>query len=151
LPKIWRSISINLWFISRKLNQKPARDGVRSLPVKLPGRYEALLRRLTPVPTTVAWAVPSVSDKGKFLEPNRFGYLVAVNEEPSKIYFLTRTLFGSASKILEIDQCKVSLEPRLLYEEVNLHSLGKNRRITFKFDRGCDGLAAKVAAELENR
>jgi hypothetical protein len=76
---------------------------------------------------------------------------VAVNQEPSKIYFLTRTLFGSASKILEIEQWKVSLESRLLYDELNLHSLAKYRRITFKFDRGSDGLASRVAAELENR
>jgi Domain of unknown function (DUF4126) len=151
LPKIWRSISMNLWFISRKLNQTSSPGGIERLPVKLPGRYEALFRRLTPATTTVAWAVPCVSGKGKFLEPNRFGYLVATNEEPSKVYFITRTMIGSASKVLEIEQFKVSLERRLLYEELNLHSLDRNRRITFKFDRGNDGLAAKVAAELENR
>jgi hypothetical protein len=84
------------------------------------------------------------------LAPDRFGYLMASNEEPSKVFFIARTMIGSASKMLEIEQFKASLERRLLYEELNLYSLGKNR-FTFKFDRSRAGLAAKVAAELENR
>jgi hypothetical protein len=151
LPRIWRSISIALWFISRKLNQTSSSETIDKLPDKLPARFEALFRRLTEPTATVAWAVPCVSGKGKFLEPNRFGYLVASNEEPSKVYFITKTLIGSASKMLEIEQFKVALERRLLYEELNLHSLGKNRRFSFKFDRARAGLAAKVAEDLEHR
>ena len=60
-------------------------------------------------------------------------------------------MIGSASKMLEIEQFKVSLERRLLYEELNLYSLGKNRRFNFKFDQARSGLAAKVAEELEHR
>ncbi len=151
LPKIWRSISMNLWFISRKLNQLTGGDNTDSLPTKLPGRYDALFRRMTNTAVTVAWAVPCVSGKGKYLEPNRFGYLVASNEDPSKVWFITKTMFGSGSKMLEIEQFKVSFERRLLFEELNLYSLGKNRRFTFRFDRANAGTAAKVAAELENR
>jgi uncharacterized protein DUF4126 len=151
LPKIWRSIAMNLWFISRKLNQTSSPDNTEKLPARLPSRYDALFRRLTGAAATVAWAVPCVSGKGRYLQPNRFGYLVASNEEPSKVYFIARAMIGSASKMLEIEQFKVSQERRLLYEELNLYSLGKNRRFTFKFDRGHAGVAAKVAAELENR
>ena len=53
--------------------------------------------------------------------------------------------------MLEIEQFKVSLERRLLFEELRLYSLGKNRRFSFRFDRSNAGLAAKVAADLENR
>ena len=151
LPRIWRSISIRVWFITRKLNQTSSSEVIDKLPDKLPARYEAMFHRLTAPGTGVAWAVPCVSGRGKFLEPNRFGYLVASNEEPNKVYFITKTIIGSASKMLEIEQFKVSLERRLLYEELNLYSLGKNRRFTFKFDRARAGLAAKVAEELEHR
>jgi hypothetical protein len=151
LPRIWRSISIKLWFIARKLNQMSGSETVDKLPNKLPGRFEALFRRLTQPTATVAWAAPCVSGKGKYLQPNRFGYLVASNEEPNKVYFITRTMIGSASKMLEIEQFKVSLECRLLYEELNLYSPGRNRRFNFKFDRARAGLAAKVAEELERR
>jgi hypothetical protein len=151
LPRIWRSISITLWFIARKLNQMSGSEPIDTLPNKLPGRFEALFRRLTQPTATVAWAVPCVSGKGKFLEPNRFGYLVASNEESNKVYFITKTMIGSASKMLEIEQFKVVLECRLLYEELNLYGPAKNRRFNFKFDRAGAGLAAKVAEELEHR
>ena len=151
LPKIWRSISMNLWFISRKLNQISGTANSDQLPAKLPSRYDALFRRLTGNASTVAWAVPCVSGKGRYLEPNRFGYLVASHDEPSKVWFITRTMFGSASKMLEIEQFKFSLERRLLFEELKFYSLGKNRRFIFKFDCASAGLAAKVAAALENR
>jgi hypothetical protein len=85
------------------------------------------------------------------LEPNRFGYLVAGDDAFSKVWFITKSLFGSASKMLEIEQFKVSLERRLLFEELRLYSLGKNSRFSFRFDRSSAGLAAKVAADLENR
>jgi hypothetical protein len=150
LPKIWRSISMNLWFISRKLNQISGTERIEQLPSKLSSRYEALFRRLSSN-APVAWAVFCVSGKGKYLEPNRFGYLVASNDEPSKVWFITKTRLRSASKMLEIEQFKVSLERRLLFEELNLYSLGKNRRFSFKFDSASAGLATKVAAELENR
>jgi hypothetical protein len=152
LPKIWRSIWMNLWFISRKLNQTTAGDeNIEKLPAKLSSRHEALFRRLTGNSATVAWAVPCVSGRGKYLEPNRFGYLVASNEDPSKLWFITKALIGTASKMLEIEQFKISLERRLLFEELNLYSPGKNRRFTFRFDRGSAGLADRVAEELENR
>jgi hypothetical protein len=151
LPRIWRSISIKLWFISRKLNLMSSSETIDKLPNNLPGRFEALFRRLTEPTATVTWAEPCVSGKGKFLEPNRFGYLVASNEQLNKVYFITKTVIGSASKMLEIEQFKVSLETRLFYEELNLYSLGKNRRFNFKFDRAQAGLAAKVAEELARR
>jgi hypothetical protein len=151
LPKIWRSISMNLWFISRKLNQITGVANVDQLPTKLPSRYDALFRRLAGNAPAVAWAVPCVSGKGKYLEPNRFGYLVASHNEPSKVWFITRTMFGSASKMLEIEEFKFSLENRLLFEELKFYSLGKNRRFIFKFDCASASLAAKVAAVLENR
>jgi Domain of unknown function (DUF4126) len=152
LPKIWRSTLVNLWFISRKLNQISGPGSVENLPAKLPSRYNKSFRRLTgAAEATIAWAVPCVSGKGKYLEPNRFGYLVATNESPRKVCFIIRTMVGSASRLLEIEQFKVSMERRLLFEELNLHGLGKNHRYTFKFDSGSAGLAAKVAAELEYR
>src|SRR5258707_1285994 len=72
LPRIWRSVSITLWFIVRKLNQTSSSETIDKLPDKLPARFEALFRRLTEPTATVAWAAPCVSGKGKYLEPNRF-------------------------------------------------------------------------------
>jgi uncharacterized protein DUF4126 len=152
LPRLWRSISTNLWFISRKLNQLPLVDDPEKLPAHLPSAYDASFRRLTGASATVDWAVPGVTGKGKFMEPNRFGFLVATTEEPAKVYFVTKgSLFGGASKMVEIDQFTASLERRLLCEELHLHTLAKNRHFSFKFDRSRAALATKVAAALQAR
>jgi hypothetical protein len=147
LPRIWRSISVNLWMIARKLNQLSLGNTDIKLPDQFPARFETGFRRLTGRETTVAWAAPCVSGKGKNLEPNRFGYLIATNEDLNKVYFVTKTLLGDSSKTLEID--KVSLDHRLLCEELNLCS--KDRPFSFKFDHSRAQIASAIARNLERR
>jgi uncharacterized protein DUF4126 len=150
LPRLWRSISMRIWFISRKLNQR-AGQPIVSLPTHLPSRFNSTFGKLTGPDFNVAWAVPCVSGKGKFLDPNRFGYLVAVRERASKVYFITKRLFGGASTLLEIEDFNVALERRMLFDELNLFSPGKNRRFVFLFDRGNADLATKVADDLRRQ
>jgi uncharacterized protein DUF4126 len=146
LPRLWRSIAIKIWFISRKLNYMWNGEKVDSLPTRLPSQFEKAIRGVGE--NQIRWAVPCISGKGKYLGSNRFGYLAATTEEPSKVYFLTKKPFGGVSKVVEIEHFKVSVDRRLLYDELDLYSSGKNRRYTFRFDRGQEGIAAKVAEEL---
>jgi hypothetical protein len=145
LPRIWRSIYVKIWLISRKLNQLSVGQTGIKLPDQFPARFEAGFRRLTGRETTVAWAAPCVSGKG--VEPDRFGYLVATNEDLNKVYFVTRSLLGDTGKVLEIE--KVSLDHRLLCEELHLQSNGQ--RYTFKFDHSRAAIAAGIAQNLERR
>jgi hypothetical protein len=147
LPKIWRSIHVHFWMIARKLNRLPIAEAAGKLPDHLPARFKSSLRRLTGRETNVSWAAPCVSGKGKNLDPNRFGYLIATNEDFNKGYFVTKSFFGDPSKTMEIDQ--VSLEHKLLWEELHLH--GKDGRFTFKFDHGRASVASAIAGDLERR
>jgi Domain of unknown function (DUF4126) len=147
LPRIWRSISVNFWMIARKLNQLSIDGAEIKLPDQFPARFETSFRRLTGRETTVAWAAPCVSGKGKNLEPDRFGYLIATNEDLKKVYFVTKTFLGDASKTLEID--KASLDHKLLCEELNLYS--KEHRFSFKFDHSRARIASAIARNLERR
>jgi hypothetical protein len=124
LPKIWRSISVHFWMIARKLNQLPSDETERKLPDQIPGRFETSFRRLTGRETSVSWAGPCVSGKGKQLKTNRFGYLIATNEVLNKVYFVAKSFIGDPSKTMEID--KASLEHKLLCDELHLH--GKDGR-----------------------
>jgi hypothetical protein len=147
LPRIWRSISVNLWMIARKLNRLPIDETDGKLPDQFPARFETSFRRLTGRETTVSWAVPCVSGKGKNLEPNRFGYLIATNEDLNKVYFVTKSFLGDSSKTMEIN--KASLEHKLLCEELDLYE--KGRRVTFKFDHSRAPVASALARNLERR
>src|SRR5215471_13906594 len=141
LPRILRSISVNLWMIARKLNQLPIDESDGKLPDQFPARYEASFRRLTGRETTVSWAAPCVSGKGKNLDPNHFGYLIATNEDLNKVYFVTKSFLGDRSKVIEVE--KVTLEQRLLYEQ--LHPQSKGEKYTFRFDHSRAGIASSIA------
>jgi hypothetical protein len=147
LPKIWRSISVHLWMIARKLNRLSTADVDTKLPDQFPARFETSFRRLTGRETTVSWAAPCVSGKGKNLEPNRFGYLIATNEDLNKVYFVTKSLGGDGSKVIEVD--KVTLEQRLLCVQLNLQS--KTQKYIFKFDHSRAGIASATTRNLELR
>jgi hypothetical protein len=147
LPKIWRSISVHLWMIARKLNQLSIANSDTKLPDQFPARFETSFRRLTGRETTVSWAAPCVSAKGKNLDPNRFGYLIATNEDLNKVYFVTKSLLGDWSKMIEVE--RVTLEQRLLCEQLNLQS--KGQRYIFKFDHSRAGIASAIARNLELR
>jgi hypothetical protein len=147
LPKIWRSTSVHFWMIARKLNRLPIGETDSKLPDQFPARFVASFRRLTGRETIVSWAAPCVSGKGKNLDPNRFGYLIATNEDLNKIYFVTKSFLGDPSKAMEIDQA--ALEHKLLWEELHLH--GKDGRFTFKFDHGRASVASAIAGNLERR
>jgi len=147
LPKIWRSISVHLWMIARKLNRLSTADVDTKLPDQFPARFETTFRCLTGRETTVSWAAPCVSGKGKNLEPNRFGYLIATNEDLNKVYFVTKSLFGDGSKMIEVD--RVTLEQRLLCVELNLQT--KGQKYILKFDHSRAGIASAVTRNLELR
>jgi len=147
LPRIWRSISVNLWMIARKLNRLPIDQTDGKLPDQFPGRLETSFRHLTGRETTVSWAAPCVSGNGKNLDPNRFGYLIATNEDLKKVYFVTKSFLGDLSKAMEIE--KASLEHKLLCEE--LHLYGKGQRFTFKFDHPRAPMASTIVQNLQRR
>ena len=147
LPKIWRSISVHLWMIARKLNRLSTAEVDTKLPDQFPARFETSFRCLTGRESTVSWAAPCVSGKGKNLAPNRFGYLIATNEDLNKVYFVTKSLFGDGSKMIDVD--KVTLEQRLLCVELNLQT--KGQKYILKFDHSRAGIASAVTRNLELR
>jgi hypothetical protein len=151
LPKVWRMIRTRIWFIFQKLNQPPSRPSREEFPRRLPSRFNRIFRRLNGGSRTISWAALCVSGKGRQIGRNRFGYLVATEEDRAKVFFLTRNWLRGTAKMFEIEDFEVSLEPRFLCDELQLFGTGKHQRYTFQFDRGRSSLAARVAADLEQR
>ena len=152
LPAVWRAIRIRIWFIVQKLNQPPGPPLSDDFPRRLPSRFNQIFRRLkNDRPRTISWAALCVSARGKQIGRNRFGYLVATEEDRTKVFFLTRTWLRGRARMFEIENFEVSFEPRFLYDELQLLGSSKRQRYTFKFDRGRATLAARIAADLEAR
>ena len=150
LPKIWRAIGVRLWFIRRKFRQPARGQSELVLPAKLPGRYQHALNRLPDPPQHLAWAVPCITGKGKFVPTDRVGYLVASADQLPKVYFLVKGWFGAAN-LYEIEEFSVTLRQRFLYDELILYTPGKRDRYTFRFDRSIAGLAPLIAGDLQSR
>ncbi len=150
LPKIWRAIGVRLWFIRRKFRQPARGQSELVLPAKLPGRYQHALNRLPDPPQHLAWAVPCITGKGKFVPTDRVGYLVASADQLPKVYFLVKGWFGAAN-LYEIEEFSATLRQRFLYDELILYTPGKRDRYTFRFDRSIAGLAPLIAADLQSR
>jgi Domain of unknown function (DUF4126) len=151
LPKLWRATRARIHFALKKLNQSGSTGRSVQLSNKLPSRYDMAFHRATGSEKPIAWNAPCVSGKGKHLDSNRFGYLVATDENPFKVYFLTLGWFGANSRLLEIEGFKAGLEERFLFDELHIYSPGKNQRYTLRFDKANAALAQQVYQTLENR
>jgi hypothetical protein len=150
LPKIWRAIGARVWFIRRKLKQPARTQGQSVLPSKLPSRYQHALNRLSVSPQQIAWAVPGITGRGKFIPTDKAGYLVASSDRQPKVYFLVKGWFGAA-KLYEIDDFSATFRQRFLYDELILYTPGKHDRYTFRFDRTSAGLAPLIVSDLQSR
>jgi Domain of unknown function (DUF4126) len=149
LPRIWRTISIRIWFIRQKMKQ-PARRTAVELLANLPGPYERWFHKLVEPRQTVRWAVPCITGKGRLIPRDQFGYLTATEEQLSQVLFIVKGWFASA-KLFEIDDFEPTLRQRFLYDEIVLFTPGKNDRYSFRFDRTQAGLAPLVLEDLKRR
>ena len=149
LPRIWRTISIRIWFIRQKMKQ-PARRTAVELLANLPGPYEHWFHKLVEPRQTVRWAVPCITGKGRLIPRDQFGYLTATEEQLSQVFFIVKGWFASA-KLFEIDDFEPTLRQRFLYDEIVLFTPGKNDRYSFRFDRTQAGLAPLVLEDLKRR
>lgn len=148
LPPIWRSVRTQVWLISQKLNQLGNGKGVESIPRKLPSRFYAIFRRNAEPNATLAWAVPCISGKG--LPPNRFGYLIASEEQRNRLFFVAKNLLGGLTRSLDVEGAKVSLERHLLFDELELTNTVL-RHLSFKFDRAHDATVSLLIRDIEMR
>ncbi len=151
LPRILRSVRARTWLVWRKL-KAPANGGKPvELSSKLPAEFDMGFSHHTMMQEKVAWGVPCLSGPGKRLPSNQFGYLVASEEEPTKVHFLAKRGINRNSRCIEVNGFKVSHEPRFLSENVVLYSPQSREKYTFVFDRSQSGLAQLIAEALESR
>ncbi len=150
-PKLVRGTKVILWLVWKKLNAPAAEEAAQELPDKLPADFDILFSRLNLLGEKVLWAVPCISGSSKLFPANLFGYLIATAEEPKKLCFVARFGWSKVSETLELENYKVSREPRFLSENLVLYSLEKKPRFVFLFDRSVAARVKAVTSSLEQR
>jgi hypothetical protein len=147
-PKILRAMKVKIWLAWKKLNGPANRNAPVKLPVTLPARLAQVLGREHVLGETIAWAALCISGGGRRIPANLFGALVATNEEPEKLVFVSRKF----ARRVDLEGAAISHEPRFLSENLLISSAtGKGPNYSFIFARSDAALVEQIVRELHQR
>ncbi len=156
-PTTLRLIRAMLWLIWKKLRvpANRAHELEPPLPNKLPAEEQILVGdALTGVESPIAWAVHGVTGKVRGqsgLARNQIGYLVAHDKAGTPLCFATKRNFQRGVHTIDLEGCEATHESHFLYESLVLFDRNRKRHLVFRFHRGQDGLAERLAAYLRSR
>ena len=157
-PKILRAMKAKIWLAWKKINLPAYSDRNTRLPVMLPAKLASVFARENVLCETIAWTAPCISGRGKparrslggggRIPANLFGALVATNEEPEKLVFVSRKF----ARRIDLEGAVISHEPRFLSENLLISSAaGKGPNYLFIFARSDAALIEQVVQYLRER
>jgi len=152
MPKILRAMKAKIWLAFKKLNGPADLNVPVKLPLTLPGRLASIFSRQNIFGETIAWAVPSISGRGRRIPPNLFGALVATNEEPRKVLFVARKNGRPFIQTIDLDGSMVAHEPKFLSENLIIFpAAGKGPKYLFIFSRPRAAMVEEIVRRLRER
>ncbi len=150
-PRILRAMRAKIWLVFKKLNIPADAGAPMKLPTTLTGRLAEVFTQDNILHETIAWAVPCLSARGRRIPANLFGSLVATNEEPRKLVFVTGKGRGFAQAI-DLSGMTMARESKFLSENLMIFpETGKGPRYSFIFPRSSAATVQEVAEYLQAR
>jgi hypothetical protein len=147
-PKILRAMKAKIWLAWKKLNGPADRDLPTKLPLTLPARLASVFSRENVLGETVTWAAPCISVRGRRIPASLFGALVATDEEPHSLVFVTQKF----ARTIDLEGSAVSREPRFLSENLVITpASAKGPKYSFIFPRSDAALVEQIVRELRDR
>ena len=147
-PKILRAMKVKIWLAWKKLNGPANRNAPVKLPLTLPAQFASVFSRENILGETIAWTALCISGRGRRIPANLFGALVATNEEPTKIVFVSRKF----ARRIDLEGSAISHEPRFLSENLVISpAAGKGPNYLFIFARSDAALVEQIIRELRER
>ena len=92
-----------------------------------------------------------ISGGGPGIPPNLDGWIIGTNEDEGRIFFLSKRSMGSITQVIDLQEVKVSHEPRFLCESVVIYNPRSGRKHRFLLDRRCGAIAEALKEAIENR
>ena len=149
LPRLLRGIRAKLWLAWRKLNCPPE-DGLETAPGRrLPGHCELQLRRSHASTAAIEWAVPCLSGGGPRLAANLSGWLVCLHDEPTRLFFVSKGLFGGIVLAMDTEGADVSHKAGFLCDKIEIVHRDGSPKHQFVFERGLAKVAPVIAETLQ--
>ena len=151
-PKILRATKAKLWLAWKKLNLPGGIEGTAPLPTVLPPRLVEFFKDKNTAGESIAWAVPCLSGRVPRVPSNVRGALVALNEDPKKIFFLAQRRSRKWFAKIDLTATTVTHEPKFLSENISIvPATAKAPAYSFIFPRSEAALVAKVCEDLRMR
>jgi hypothetical protein len=146
-PRIWRAVKVQLWLLWKKASLPPSNRAQAALDAQLPRHWQndAFLTG------TILWAARCVCGSGEGIPRNVFGYLVATQEEPGRVWFIHRGHWRTGIQAIDLSRYTVTQEPRFLSEDLVFKSVEKAPPYRFVFNRNQRAQAEAVRQSLAKR
>ena len=147
-PKILRATKAKIWLAWKKLNGPADGNVPVALPITLPSRLGSVFHRENVLPETIVWAARCISGRGRRIPANLFGALVATQEEPRKLVFVTRKF----ARTINLEDATIAHEPRFLFENLVISpTAAKGPRYSFVFPRPDAAVVEQIVHNLHER
>ncbi len=146
-PKLFRVARVKLSLLWRKFS---AAAGTKEADLRaaLPADAAIALAELNKSGAKPAWAAPCLTGGGRAQRLYARGHLVALEGEPSAVYFVGRHGWGKVAQRHEIAGAEVTRESKFLSENVVVYATDGRPKLTWIFDRPSTPTAAAVAEKL---
>ena len=136
MPKLLRGIRAKLWLAWRKLNAPPE-AGLETAPGRrLPARCELHLRRAHASTAPIEWALPCLSGGGPRLGANLNGWLVSLQGEPSRLFFVSESFFRGMVMEMDIAGANLTHRAGFLCDRLDIVHRDGSPKHAFLFERG---------------
>jgi uncharacterized protein DUF4126 len=147
-PRILHAMKVKIWLAWKKLNGPANREVAVKLSVTLPLRLASVFSQENVLGETIAWTVPCISGRGRRIPANLFGALVATNEEPHKIVFVTRKF----ARTIDLEDSIARHESRFLSENLAISAAtGKGPKYLFIFPRPQSAVVEQIVQDIRER
>jgi hypothetical protein len=153
-PRVMRTVRATGWLLWQRLTRFAGTPARVDLPRRLSADHDMLVGDALGHGATVAWAVEAISSRPRRfagLQANRFGLLVAVQEEPGTLVFLTRRLFRPRAAVIPLAGCLVTQESGFLSEDLVLYNRESRRRAAFRFAKVEEAIVARLVEDIRVR
>jgi hypothetical protein len=149
LPKLLRGIRAKLWLAWRKLNCPPEDDLETEPGQRIPGACELQLRRSHASTAAIEWAVPCLSGGGPRLGANLSGWLVCLQSEPSRLFFVAKNFLGGLVLAMDIEGAEVSHRAGFLCDKMEIVHRDGSPKHQFLFERGLTKVAGGISRRVQ--
>jgi len=150
-PKLFRALKVQSYLMFKKVFNPAADPFEGELSKALPYPLEIALHSANLGHGNIVWTASCISGPSHNISNNVFGCLVASQNDPRKLAFVAKRMFGNFTGEIDLTTYKVAHESKFLSENVVFYSLERKPKYVFVFHRGQSAMVKAMVASLQQR